>query len=87
MYLHIGLDKLITCDEIVGIFDLDNTTVCKSTRDYLSKAEKDGLIEYICSDLPKSFIISGKDGRKKVYITQLSVSTLKKRIAEGVSEL
>ena len=80
MYLHLGMDKVITFDEIVGIFDLDTTTVSKSTRNYLAKAEKAGIVENICYDLPKSFIVCrNKNGENKVYISQISSTTLLKR--------
>lgn len=80
MYLHLGMDKVITFDEIIGIFDLDTTTVSKSTRNYLAMAEKAGIVENICYDLPKSFIVCrDKNGNDKVYISQISSSTLLKR--------
>lgn len=80
MYLHLGMDKVITFDEIIGIFDLDTTTVSKSTRNYLAKAEKAGIVENICYDLPKSFIVcKTKNGEDKVYISQISSQTLLKR--------
>lgn len=74
------MDKVITFDEIIGIFDLDTTTVSKRTRDYLSKAEKAGIVENVCYDIPKSFIVcKDKNGNEKVYISQISSSTLLKR--------
>ena len=80
MYLHLGMDKVITFDEIIGIFDLDTTTVSKNTRNYLTMAEKAGKVENVCTDLPKSFIVCiDKDGNEKVYISQISSSTLLKR--------
>ena len=80
MYLHLGMDKVITFDEIIGIFDLDTTTVSKSTRNFLAKAEKAGIVENICYDLPKSFIVcKTKSGEDKVYISQISSQTLLKR--------
>lgn len=80
MYLHLGLDKVITFDEIIGIFDLDTTTVSKRTRDYLAKAEKAGIVENVCYDIPKSFIVCmDKNGNEKVYISQISSTTLLKR--------
>ncbi len=80
MYLHLGMDKVITFDEIIGIFDLDTSTVSKSTRNYLAKAEKAGIVENICYDLPKSFIVCrNKKGEDKVYISQISSQTLLKR--------
>ena len=80
MYLHLGMDKVITFDDIIGIFDLDTTTVSKRTRDYLAKAEKAGIVENVCYDIPKSFIVCrDKSGVEKVYISQISSSTLLKR--------
>lgn len=74
------MDKVITFDEIIGIFDLETTTVSKNTRDYLAKAEKSGIVENVCYDLPKSFIVCrNKKGEDKVYIAQISSSTLLKR--------
>ncbi|MBP3697505.1 MAG: DUF370 domain-containing protein [Clostridia bacterium] len=80
MYLHLGMDKVITFDDIIGIFDLDTTTVSKNTRNYLAKAEKAGIVENVCYDLPKSFIVCrNKNGEDKVYIAQISSTTLQKR--------
>jgi len=80
MYLHLGQDKVVNMDEIIGIFDLDTSTVSKSTRDYLAKAEKDGCVTNVCTDLPKSFIVCiDRDGKTHVYISQISSSTLLKR--------
>lgn len=65
MYLHLGQDKVVSMDEIVGIFDLDTSTVSKTTRDYLAKAEKDGCVTNVCTDLPKSFIVCiGRDKKR-----------------------
>ena len=74
------MDKVITFDEIIGIFDLDTTTVSKNTRNYLAKAESAGIVENVCYDLPTSFIVCrNKMGEDKVYIAQISSSTLLKR--------
>ena len=42
MYLYIGQEKAIFSKDIVGVFDLDNATVSKISRDFLNKAEKSG---------------------------------------------
>ena len=47
MYLHIGIDKIIKTENILGIFDLDNTTVQKSSKEYLARAEKAGEVENV----------------------------------------
>ncbi len=80
MYLHLGQNTVITLNEIVGIFDLDNTTVSKKTRDYLSSAEKNGNVNVVSTELPKSFIVcSSEEEKNKVYLSQISTTTLLKR--------
>lgn len=81
MLLHLGNTTVIRQDDIIGIFDLDNTTVSKATRDYLTKAEKAGRVFTVSYELPKSFIVcENEKGEVTVYICQLSSSTLLKRI-------
>ena len=76
MYLHLGQNTVIPAQKIVGFFDMDNTTVSKTTRDFLSQAEKNGRVKYVSYDLPKSFILT-KD--QTVYISPVSVATLVNR--------
>lgn len=82
MYLHLGQNTVITTREIVGFFDMDNTTVSKTTRDFLSQAEKSGRVKYVSYDLPKSFIVT-KD--QTVYISPVSVATLMGRTQKNQS--
>jgi hypothetical protein len=79
MYLQLGQDTVIRTENILGIFDLDNTTVQKSTRDYLNSAEKSGETVYVSFDLPKSFVVAERGGSRQVYITHLATNTLFKR--------
>lgn len=80
MYLHLGQNTVITFDEIIGIFDLDNTTVAKKTRDYLSLAQKEGRVIEVSNELPKSFIVcKNKEGKIIIYLSQISTTTLLKR--------
>ncbi|MFR5875903.1 MAG: extracellular matrix regulator RemB [Eubacterium sp.] len=78
MFLHLGEDTVITDESIIGIFDIDNSTVNKATRDYLSKAEKDKRVVYVNYDLPKSFIVTDN----KVYISPINTSTLNRRASK-----
>lgn len=80
MFLHLGQNTVIHQDDIIGIFDLDNTTVSKRTRDFLAKKEKEGRVINVSYELPKSFVIcENKNKEITVYITQISTSTLIKR--------
>ncbi|MBR1826397.1 MAG: DUF370 domain-containing protein [Clostridia bacterium] len=58
MFLHLGADTVIQTDHILGIFDLDTTTVQKSSREYLNLAEKAGRVVNVSPfELPKSFVV------------------------------
>lgn len=84
MYLYIGNDVVINTDDIIGIFDMDNTTISKNTRNYLNLSEKNGEIVNVSFELPKSFIICrNKKCGKRVYLCQLSPATLQKRRGIG----
>ena len=79
MYLNIGNDMAVREQSIIGIFDLDNTSTSKRTREFLNQAEKDGMV-VPCDDLPKSFVLTAEYGMSRVHLTALSSYTLEKRI-------
>jgi len=70
MYLHLGSDYMISKKSIIGVFDLDSTTVTQITRDYLAEAQTSGQVEDVCENLPKSFIVSVDSGKKNRYETR-----------------
>lgn len=75
MYLHIGNGKSLHTSRIIGIFDLDTATVSSVTKNYISREEKKGNIEYGDADLPRSFLLY--ENKKKEYRIKLSrISTL-----------
>lgn len=80
MYLHLGEGTIVKTKDIIGIFDLDTTTVMKSSRTFLNVAEKEKRAVTVSFELPKSFVVTGKKKEKtKVYISQLSSITLENR--------
>ena len=79
MYLSIGNDLAVRDRSIIGIFDMDNTTTSKRTREFLAKSEQNGEV-VPCDDLPKSFVLTAEYGLDRVYLTSLSAATLEKRL-------
>ena len=79
MYLSIGNDMAVRDKSIIGIFDLDNTSTSKRTREFLDRAEKEGEV-VPCDDLPKSFVLTAEYGMTQVHLTALNVYTLEKRL-------
>ena len=67
MFLHIGEGKVISKKNIIGIFDLENTSVSKKTREFLRINEKKGNTEYIGYEIPKTYILKRKKKKKKYH--------------------
>lgn len=82
MYLHLGIDTVVRDRTVIGIFDLDNCSYSKITREYLSRAEREGRAGYVSEDLPKAFVVTESGGGDFVYLTQLSSQTLFKRAVD-----
>jgi hypothetical protein len=81
MYIHLGQDTVVSDKDVIGIFDLDNATVAKATRTYLSAKEKEKKVVTVSFDLPRSFTVcaGAKGERETVYLSPLSPGTLEKR--------
>ena len=79
MYLSIGNDLAVRESSLIGIFDMDNTSTSKRTREFLNKAEKEGQV-VPCDELPKAFVLTAEYGLNRVYLTSLSSYTLDKRL-------
>ena len=80
MYLHLGQDSVVKQSDIIGIFDLETTTISKFSRDFLAKAEKAKEVINVTYEMPKTFVVcQTKNQKQKVYISQISPQTLKKR--------
>ena len=87
MYLHIGKGKTLKDKDIIGIFDLDTSTVSERTKEFLNKKEKERLTEYADFDLPRSFILcKNKDNGYKVVFSRISTVGLKDRAEEYKTE-
>ena len=80
MYLHLGENTVVKSSDIIGIFDIENTSVGRITKDFLSSAGKNGKVVNVSYEMPKSFVLCLDKGEgQTVYISQISCSTLRKR--------
>lgn len=80
MYIPIGGDMAVRAESIVGVFDLDNTTCSRHTRQFLREAEQEGKVVTVCDDVPKSFLVTREMGMERVYLIQFSAATMEKRL-------
>lgn len=80
MYLHLGNDVVINMKNIVGIFDIENTSISQHTKSFLNKATKADKIINVSYEMPKTFIVTiNEKSDEIIYISQISASTLRKR--------
>ncbi|QAT48288.1 DUF370 domain-containing protein [Caproiciproducens sp. NJN-50] len=79
MYLHLGQDTVVLMKNIIGIFDMETSTISRTTRDTLAAAQKSGNVVNVSMEMPKSFVLCREGNKTTFYITQISSSTLLKR--------
>ena len=84
MFLHIGNNRIINTKYLIGIFDIEKSSVSKLTRDYLNNAGKQNRVEYVSYDLPKSFAVCFDENlNETVYVSPISCQTLIKRLKQN----
>ena len=80
MYLHVGDERLIHNEEIIGIF---NMQYIKNTREYKSMykdlEENDNIID-LSEGEGKSFILVEKNKENKGYVAKIGANTILKRL-------
>ena len=84
MYLYLGQNQVVSKAEVIGVFDLDNCTSTRITRDYLTRAEKRNRVTDVSAGaLPKSFVLCAAERRlhapTRIYLVQPNPATLLKR--------
>ncbi len=84
MYIHIGGDVSLLKKNIIAIFDMDNTTTSKWTRQFLQLSEDDGAVINVSDEIPRTFVIADNGSKTNaiVYLSPVSSATLLKRAEE-----
>ncbi len=78
-YFPIENNRFVRTEGLIGIFDLDKTTISSVTRNFLKKAEKNGTVTTASMGLPKSFLLFDNGREEKIYLSVFSVVALEKR--------
>ena len=80
MYVNVGQNIMVPYADLVGIFDLDNTTWSHRTRAFLDRAEEEGRVIFVGEDLPRSFLLcETEEGEEVVFLSQVNAATLARR--------
>ena len=80
MFIHLGGDVVIPSKDIIAIIDLESGNFSNNTKEFIQIAEDEGFIEEISNEVSKSFILSEKDNKTKIYLSPISSVTLQKRL-------
>ena len=80
MYLHAGNNFVVNEKDIIGIFDMDNTTVSHQGRDFLPNAQRNGKIINASEGLPRSYIVASTKEGTKIYLSSISSKVLARRV-------
>jgi len=92
MFIQITKEKFIRQKDIIGIFDLDNSTISGVTKNFLSGSEKKnktvtGGRAMRAPTLPKSFVLIRETGDKnKDYKIYFSSSMTGHIVRSGIKE-
>lgn len=80
MFFHIGEGMLVRAENVIGFFDIDGEVTPAATRSFLRKAEEDGVVEWVTSDVPRAIVVTMEPpAGRRVYVTRVSAATLAAR--------
>ncbi len=84
MYLHVGNEVILNEKDVVGVFDIENASISKFTKEFLSRSQKAGEVVTVTGDIPKSLVVWERNGERKLFLSQLAPATLRKRQRRGI---
>ena len=83
MLFHIGNNFSVSDKDLISIMDLENITIMKDSREFLKMCEEEEFTQVVApGEMPKSVILTEENGQTRVYLSPISVATLRKRVAE-----
>ncbi len=84
MKLNMDNGAGIDCDRILGIFDIDSATISGTTRDFLTRAERGGRLQFEGGGIPLSFVLFREGGGGALRLSRFTTACLRARVERGV---
>ena len=78
MYIHLGRDYVLNDRDVIGIFNLETTTISLRGREFLNYAQKNGAVVSLSEELPQCYVLADAPV-DTVYLSELSSAAMKKR--------
>ena len=85
MYVHLGRDYVLNDRDIIGIFNLETTTISPRGREFLNYAQKNGAVVSLSDELPQSYVLADSPV-DTIYLSELSPAALKRRTEMKLEE-
>ena len=85
MYVHLGRDYVVNDRDIIGIFNLETTTVSPRGRAFLDYAQRNGAVVSLSDELPQSYALTDAPV-ETVYLSELSPAALRRRVERTLAE-
>ena len=79
MYIHLGRDYVLNDRDVIGIFNLETTTISPRGREFLNDAQKNGAVVSLSDELPQSYVLADGGVVDTVYLSELSSAVLRRR--------
>ena len=79
MYIYLGRDYVLNDRDIIGIFNLETTTISPRGREFLNYAQKNGAVVSLSDELPQSYVLADGAVVDTVYLSELSSAVLRRR--------
>ena len=79
MYIHLGRDYVLNDRDIIGIFNLETTTISPRGREFLNYAQKNGAVVSLSDELPQCYVLADGAVVDTVYLSELSSAAMRRR--------
>ena len=83
MYIHLGRDYVLNDRDIIGIFNLETTTISLRGREFLNYAQKNGAVVSLSEELPQCYVLADAPV-DTVYLSELSSAAMKRRAEQTI---
>lgn len=84
MYIHLGRDYVLNDRDVIGIFDLETTTISPRGREFLNYAQKNGAVVSLSDELPQCYVLADGGLVDAVYLSELSSAAMRRRAQKMV---
>ena len=84
MYIHLGRDYVLNDRDVIGIFNLETTTVSPRGREFLNYAQKNGAVVSLSDELPQCYVLADGAVVDTVYLSELSPAAMRRRAEKMV---